>query len=133
MAIAADLHNNRECGSGLAEGCRQFGVPRARVRSGSDEVPYRLSKLQRLLVSVRADGRSPGKKTACPHPISQLTRRAEFIVGRMWRAVFDKTAEVQRVHELVQQRQLARDRISLGQPHATPIYTFCRLTPRDTV
>lgn len=121
MAIAAGLHNNRECGGGLAERRRQFGVPRTRVRIRSDEVPYRLSKLQRLPMCVRADGRSAGNKTARPHPVSQLIRRANFIAGRMWRALFNETAQVQRVHELVEQRQLARDRISLGQPHATPV------------
>jgi hypothetical protein len=67
-------------------------VPRALIRSGSDEVPDRLSKTQRLPVIGRADGPSAGKQTAFPHPVSQLIWRGDLVAGRMWRALFDKTA-----------------------------------------
>jgi hypothetical protein len=108
------LNNNRECGSGSAEGCRQFGVPSAFLGSNLDKVPYRLSKLKRLPMIVRVGGRPTGKQTARPHPVSQLIRCSDFIASRMWGATLNETAQVERVHKLVQQRQLRGDRIFFG-------------------
>jgi len=65
-----------------------------------------LAQIQRCPVIGRLDPRVRPKQTASTHPICQQRRGRDLVAAAMQGALFHVPALVERVHEIIEQRQL---------------------------
>jgi hypothetical protein len=83
----------------------------------SKECPQRFLKLQGSAMFGLGDVRAVFEQAASLKPTSQLRGRGEFIAGVVRHTPFQVPLQVDRIHEVVEQREVAGDSELFGQPH----------------
>jgi hypothetical protein len=91
--------------------CRFGSVPL--VGRGAQEFPQCSAQIQRYPVIGGRDSRVGPEQAASAHPLRQQQRGRDLIAAIMQSAIFHIPALVERVHEIIEQRQLRRHVIGL--------------------
>ena len=93
-----------------------------------EERAQRLAQAQRLAVIHRTEPRASIKQATGASSPSSCGGRRQLVARRVRRALLHEAAQVEGVHELVEERELFGNGVFLGQSHRTLYAALCRLT-----
>ena len=120
-------------------GCRRVepdrGIARVPIRRRDlDEIPQRAAELERASMIPTVEPDACPDEAVAPHPCLERFYGCKLIMRRADYAALNETAQIQRVREIVEQRELRRrERQFSSGSHATPIWGFCWSTQPDTI
>src|SRR3546814_14215635 len=83
-----------------------------------------MAKRQSVAMILRAQCCLPGGKTSLEQPSLDFCRCCQPIARHMGQPASDIVAQVERVHEIIEKRVIARDRAFLGYMHLYTSITF---------